>query len=325
MPRIVPDVHDQIVWLLNETSGNYQNTGSFLPGNATTSLAITNSMIRTGAGLFANNCLQIPGTTNFPSGSSATRNYISGANTVTIAPPITLSCWIQLRSYTTNNNTEFVGKEYRDPTLSGNSWTSPFYSIVLGTVTSNGGGDWFGQVGISSSSNVSFIVTDFPIPLGTWSHIGLTHDGSNLRVYLNGCQCISSGNPTVNTVAASTISYTDGTNGFGPWKCGAIVATGSSNKEEPNIQIQDVRVANVARPLSYFQKVYAAGVLPLVTGTYVSTQFYKLRSYDLSCTPNPLPVVWIDTQVSLANVPASPCGSLTPNFTAPEVLDTWYQ
>lgn len=322
MPRILPDAHDQIIWLLNETSGNYQNTGSFLPGNATTSLAITNTLIRTGTGLFTGNCLQIPGTTNIPTGSSATRNYAAGAQTITINAPITLSCWVNLRSLTTNNNTEFIGKEYRDPSLSGNSWTAPFYAIVMGTLTTNGGGDWFGQVAINSSTNVTFTVTDFPIPLGQWSHIGMTHDGSNLRVYLNGCQCISSGSPTVNTVAASAISYTDGTNGFGSWKTGAIVSTGSSNKEEPNIQIQDIRIANVARTLGYFQKVYAAGALPLPPGGYANTQFYKLRAYDLSCTPNPVPVVWIDTQVSLANAPAFPCSG---PYSPPEVLDTWFQ
>ena len=324
MPRILPDANDLIVWQLSESSGNYHNYGQFLPQNPNTDLVITNSIIQTGTGIFYPNCAQIPGTSNFPTGSSATRNYASGASTVIPNPPLTLSMWIQLRSLTTNNNTEFVGKEYRNPSISGNSWATPFYALVMGTVTTNGGGDWFGQCATSASANATFLVTDFPIPLGTWSHIGMTHDGSNLRVYLNGCQCIASGNPTVNTVSASTLSYTDGTNGFGNWKTGAIIATASGNKEEPNIYIQDIRIANVARPLSYFQKIYAAGALPLAPGAYANVQFYKLRAYDTSC-PSTTPAVWIDTQISLANAPnPSPCGNHSPTYTAPEVIDTWF-
>ncbi len=320
MPRILPDANDQIVWLLNEQTGNYHNTGSLVPNDPSTDLIITNTITRPGCGLFGGNCVVVPGTSNIPAGSSATRNYAAGARTITFNPPFTLSAWINLRSYTTANNTEFIGKEYRDSTIT-TSWAAPFYAVVMGTVTSNGGGDWFGQIAINSSSNVSFVVTDFPIPLGTWSHIGMTYDGSNLRMYLNGCQCISSGNPTVNTVAASSISYTDGTNGFGFWKVGAITATGSGNKEEPNISIQDVRIAKVARPLSYFQRIYQNGILPLLPGTYANQQYYKLRAYDLSCNP-PRYVVWVDTQISLANAPAFPCSG---PYSQPEVLETWFQ
>lgn len=322
MPRFTPDLHDQIVWLLNETSGNYQNAGQFQPGGSLTNLATNNSnMIRTGTGVFTTNCIQVPGTSNFPAGSSATRNYISGANTVTIAAPISVSCWVNLRSYTSSNNTHFIAKEYRDPSISGNSWVAPFQAINISTLTSNGGGDWSAAIATSSSTSVGFTVTDFPIPLGIWSHIGMTYDGANIRAYLNGCQCILNGNPTLNTQGAAALSYTDGTNGFGPWRIGAITSTGSGNKEECNAQVQDVRIANVARPLSYFQKIYSNGALPLLTGTYVSIQYFKLRAYDLSCS-TPTAVVWVDTQVSLANAPAFPCSG---PYSTPEVLDTWYQ
>lgn len=320
MPRILPDTHDQIVWLLNEQSGNYRNTGQLFPNDPATDLVITNTMPRNGCGLFGNNCPVIPGTSNFPAGSSATRNYASGASTITIAPPITVSCWVNLRSYTTNNNTTFIGKEYRDPTLNANGWTAPFYVFNLSTFTGNGGGDWGVSVAINSSTNVTFTVTDFPIPLGIWSHIGLTHDGSNIRVYINGCQCIQNGSPTTFTVAAASLSYTDGTHGFGSWKVGAVIATGSTNKEEPNAQVQDVRVANVVRPLSYFQKIYHAGIMPLISGTYASNQYFKLRAYDTSCV-TPTSVTWVDTQISLANAPPFPCSG---PYTAPEVLETWY-
>lgn len=320
MTRINPDFNDQIVWLLNETSGPYRNTGALSPNNATTDLTITNTITRTGAGLFGGNCVQLPGSTNFPTGSSSTRNYAAGAKTVTIAPPMTLSCWVYLRSYTTSNNSTIIAKEYRDSGIT-TGWSAPFHAISIQTLTSNGGGDWTVNVAINTTTQVQLTVTDFLIPLQTWSHIGITHDGTAIRAYLNGCQCIYySGATQLNSTAAATISYTDGSNGLGFWKVGAITATGSGNREEANAQIQDVRIASIARPLSYFQSVYGAGVLPNIPGRTAANQLFKLRAYDTSC-PTPTAVVWIDNQISLANAPAFPCSG---PYTNPEVLDTWF-
>jgi len=321
MTRINPDANDQLVWLLNETSGAYRNTGVLSPNNAATDLSITNTMIRTGAGLFGGNCPQVPGTSNFPTGSSATRNTIGGANAITVAPPLTVSCWVNLRSYTTAQNQTIFAKEYRNPSISGNTWLTPFNCFMIGVGTGNGGGDWFVSHAQNTSTQVIFTVTDFPIPQGVWSHIGFTHDGSAVRVYLNGCQMIYySGATQLNTVATVGLSYTDGTNGFGPWRVGAITSTGSANKEEGNVQVQDARVASIVRPLSYFQAVYAAGVLPTIPGRTAANQYFKLRAYDTSCV-TPTAVTWVDTQVSLANAPVFPCSG---PYTNPEVLDTWF-
>ncbi len=319
MPRIVPDLFDQIVWPLTETSGAYRNVGVLSPNDTTTDLTVTNTITRTGNGIFGN-CPQFPATSNFPSGSNSTRNYAAGAKTITIAPPLTLSCWVYLRQFTTAAAQNIIGKEFRDSSIT-SSWTTPFYAISIDVLTSNGGGDWFITVANTVSTRATLSITDFPIPLGVWSHIGMTHDGSAIRAYLNGCQCIYySGATQLNSTASSTIVYTDGSNGFGNWKIGAITHTGSANKEEPMANIQDVRIANIARPLSYFKHIYNVGVLPLRSGELTSGQFFKLRAYDTSC-PTPTPVTWVDTQVSLANAPAFPC---TGPYTTPEVLDTWY-
>lgn len=321
MPRIAPDLNDQLIWPLTETSGAYRNVGQYLPNDPSTDLSITNSVTRTGAHVFGGNCPQIPSTSNFPSGSSATRNYLSGASSVLITPPITLSFWVYLRSYTSSNAQGLVYKEYRDPILNANGWTSPFKAIGVTVFSTNNGQDWGGHVAIDSSTQAIFTVTDFPIPLGVWSHVGMSYDGTNIRSYLNGCQMIRySGGVQTNTFPAAALSYTDGTHGYGDWKIGGVSATGSSTKEEPSANIADVRIANVARPLSYFKKVYESGALPLRSGAFTSAQYYKLRAYDLSC-PTPTAVVWIDTQISLANAPAFPCSGL---YSDPEVLETWY-
>lgn len=320
MTRLNPDNNDQIVWLLNETSGVYRNTGVLSPNDSTTDLTITNTIIRTGAGLFGGNCPQFPGTSNFPTGSSATRNYAAGAKTINIAPPITISCWVHLRSYTNVNNQMIIAKDFRDHTIT-SSWANPLVSIMIGTGTGNGGGDWFVRCAPNDSTINALTVTDFPIPLGQWSHVGMTHDGTSLRAYLNGNQCIYySGSTQLNTFPSPGIDYTDDVNGFGSWRVGAIAATGSSNKEEPNAQIQDVRIANIVRPLSYFQSIYALGTLPTIPGLASANQYFKLRAYDTSC-PTPTAVVWVDTQISLDNAPAFPC--IGP-YTNPEVLDTWF-
>lgn len=322
MPRIAPDLFDQLVWTLTEQSGPYRNTGQLTPNDPSTDLTIVNSITRTGTGIFTTNCVQLPGNSNVPPGSSATRNNIIGANTITIAPPITVSLWVNLRSYRTDQNQTLFAKEYRNPSLSGNSWVTPFNTFMIGTATTNGGGDWFVAHATNSSTQVVFTVIDFPLPYQNWAHIGFTHDGSNVRCYLNGCQMIYySGSTQLSTLATTGLSYTDGTNGFGPWRVGAIQSTGSGSKEEGNCQVADIRVANVVRPLSYFKKIYAAGALPTPNGGGVGARYFKLRAYDLSCS-TPTYVVWVDTQVSLANAPAFPCSG---PYSQPEVLQTWFQ
>lgn len=313
MARVPPDSNDILVWYLNETSGNYQNTGSVLPSNPQTELAITNT-VRSGNGVFGESCLYIPGNENFPSGSSSTRNYAAGAKNFNPNPPYTVSCWVWVRSYPSGNSVNLVSKLFRDNAII-NTYTTPFNAIQIQILS---GGNWAVNIASTTSALTTFTITEFPIPLFQWCHIGMTHDGTGIRAYLNGCQCNFYVSSTLNNkVNVATQVYTDGVNGFGPWYVGAIPATGSSNKEEANYMIQDVRVANVARSLEYFQGIYKTGVLPFDLVNV--TQYYKLRSYDTSCA-EPTSVVWIDTAIRLDNVPAGPCSG---TYTDPEVLDTW--
>jgi hypothetical protein len=322
MGRVTPDGYDIIVWRLDETSGAYRNTGTQSPNSSTTDLTVQNSVDRNGNGLFGDPCANFPGVGNFPTGSSATRNSAFGANTINPAYPITVSAWVNVRSYSTTFTSTLVGKQYRDTGIT-NTWSTPFHALGISLTTANSGLSWFVSCATSSSTRLIYQIDDFPIPLQQWCHVGLTYDGYTLKAFLNGCQCITVTSGTINAGLASggsgvPISYTDGTNGFGPWVIGALTATGSSNKEEAPYQIQDVRIASIARPLSYFQQIYKFGQLPI--SLVDATQYYKLRVFDTSCT-EPTPIIWIDTEVSLVNLPVTPCSGV---FSPLEVLDTWF-
>ncbi len=313
MARLPPDANDGYVWLLNETSGAYKNTGRVLPGSASTDLTISGTVIRTATGIFGDNCAYFPGVGNYPSGASATRNYISGAHNINPVPPFTISAWIYLRNYQSSNTTQFLNKHYRDPSLV-SSWTTPFISIGFSILASNGGGDWQSHIATSTSTFATRIITDFPIPTHQWCHIGLTHDGTAVRLYLNGILTITySGGTQLTSTSTVAPVYNSPP---GPWVLGAIAATGSSNKEEANLAIQDFRIANVVRPLTYFQLVYNLGVFPRNFSNLV--RYYKLRAYDTSCEEVTF-VEWVDTEISLANAPTFPC---TGPYSTPEVIDT---
>lgn len=319
MAFLAPDEHDILRWKLDETIGVYRNTGTLLPNNASTDLTVVNAVDRVSTGILGLPCPNFPGTNNFPTGSSATRNSIIGAKTINPTFPITLSCWVNLRFYSTANNATLIGKQFRDTAIT-NTWTAPLHALNITLLTTNGGQSWRVEVANSTTTKLTFTIDDFAIPLQQWSHIGLTYDGYALKAYLNGCECIyySSGVQPLVVGVGAPIVYTNGTDGYGDWVAGAITATGSANKEEANYMIQDIRVANIARTPTYFKTAYTLGASPVSVSA--ATQYYKLRAYDSSCATD-TPVTWIDTEISLVNAPAFPCEGPYINL---EILSTWF-
>lgn len=209
--------------------------------------------------------------------------------------------------------------------------------------TTSSGGTGIFTTTIGSSPNRTFIIE--------WRNITFSGNGGTanyeLKLFENstsfeflyttstantsGCIGVQSAAGTASTIfsnsttlpAANTRLIFTPTAGSNPggWFIGAVppyLVTSSTNKEEGNYMIQDIRIANVARPLSYFREIYKIGILP--TSLSSATQYYKLRAYDLACS-TPTPVVWVDTSVSLDNAPAFPCGG---PYSDVEVLDTWF-
>jgi hypothetical protein len=78
-----------------------------------------------------------------------------------------------------------------------------------------------------------------------WIHIGLTYDGANVQLYVNGRLVASAAN-------TGTISY----DANGPWIIGCPPAGTDQNFYG---RIHDLRIADIARPLSWFQGVYTNG------------------------------------------------------------------
>lgn len=59
-----------------------------------------------------------------------------------------------------------------------------------------------------------------------------------------------------------------------------------------------------------------SGGLPIV----IATRYYKLRAWDYTCVGTPQSVTWIDTSISTAAAPSSPCGGVLSNLT---VIASW--
>lgn len=235
MTRVSPDGYDKIVWVCNDSSNStlINNTGFF--GNAGDLDTKNLNPVLGGQGFFSDG-LYLPG-------STVNRDYFSGA--VTFQPSnISVSLWVYCRSYTgATSNAAFVGKLYRDNTF----WISPFYSIYLGL--SGTAGNWQSGIAVNTILRTTTIsAAQHPFPLNTWAHVGMTYDGVTLLTYINGIQ-----------IGSSTLNLPIDYGSSGVWFLGAIPPT-AANTDEGAFTINDVRIADIVRPLSYFQNIYSAGV-----------------------------------------------------------------
>lgn len=297
--RTAPDNSDLVVWKLDESAGTFVNssTSPSAPSHANSDLStISGTIVRQQVSPFAgtglNSALQFTATN-----SGAPRNFISGASTFEPTSPITISWWMNLRSYNTNGAVQHIVNKQNTAGV----WSGVTFSV------------WTMQnqsVGSSTYSIYSNGITSTPtywtMPLNNWSHVGVTYDGSTVINYLNG-------NLVQQYAGTGAINY----GGHGPWFIGSI-PSGSGSPEESAVSVCDVRIANVVRNQSYFQNIYQQATLNNTGTISVVSTFYKMRAYDLYYTTTPF--YWTDSVVSYANAPASPSGwGLGPI----EIMDSW--
>jgi len=166
---------------------------------------------------------------------------------------MSVTFWINLRDYVDTGSGDnyqfFVTKAYYT-----NSWSNPYITLAVYLDTA-ADGSWHIDVTTTAGGRSDTVIGNdraFPRSVG-YSLVGLTFDGSTLNAYLNG--------ELVQTVTGFSSSLDYG--GSGPWIVGSIPSflSGASTKQEPCAIIQDVRIANIARPLSYYQNMYRLGAL----------------------------------------------------------------
>lgn len=237
MVRVAPDSNDVLVLPLNDGPVHHLNKGTETNADWT----FYGGTVSKAAGILDMetdfNAIYIPG-----SNITGTRSGTGGANDVLVSPNISLSGWVFLRKYPPSYG-ELFNKQYFI-----NGWSSPFLTFgfqMLNTV--DGRCDLY----ITTDGTLRVISSSFayPLPLGKWFHLGGTWDGTNLIMYMNG-------NVYASGTFAGTISYPSaGTRG--QWYAGGILST--TNQEAPAI-IQDIRLANITRPQSYFANIAHQGL-----------------------------------------------------------------
>lgn len=240
MPRIPPDGYDVLVLPLNDSGSTYVNQGT--SGAADNWTAYGQPTV--GQGL-----LNINGSTNaiyIPSSFliSSVRNGAGGANDTLVTPNISLSGWVFVRKYPTIPG-EVFNKQYFL-----NGWSNPFLTFGFQFHTTQDG-----QIDLYITLNgtlqtVLRTPTSYTLPVQRWCHLGGTWDGTTMRMYINGSLATSAN-------YSGTIDY--GSSGRGQWYVGGI--PGSSTNQESAIIVQDIRVANIARPQSYFATIYYNGFI----------------------------------------------------------------
>lgn len=226
--RYTPTDSNTIInWKFDESGSPYSNSGSGSALNLTT---------------FTGTPASVTGIFNKGLGCAGT--ILSTGNSTVNEPnatAVTVSAWVKARSYAAYGT--IVNKSYRND----NSWTSPFVSLYL-SLTNIGDGSW--APAITTTGGVLTQPTQggvFRIPLGEWTLLAFTYDGSNLRSYINGAL-------SGTTAIASAIDY--GTHG--PWDVGGVSNAGTGQYWDG--LIDDVRIESVVRSQAYLEAMYKNGI-----------------------------------------------------------------
>ena len=233
--RVAPDGNDIIVWMCDDPANSavIASTGS---AGSVGNLAVSYGSPRTGVPGIFGDALHVP--------ASAASGYHTANDTAAISPtlepafPVTFSGWVLLKSGPSSNSAVFA-KSYR---LANQGWSNPFHMNGMYLVSGGvfGGTDW-GAVLIVGGSDVT-LNSARRFNYNRWHHFGWTYDGTVFILYQDGDE-------VARVAQSGAIDYGN----HGPWYMGGNYISGG---ELSSVIIQDCRVANVARPASYFKNVF---------------------------------------------------------------------
>lgn len=236
MPRIAADANDVFVMFLNDGPTTHVNTGTAGTAGNWTDYGNPISGVQ---GLLGD-AMYMPSSYISPN-----HDGCGGGNDILVTPNISMSGWVYVRRQP-NYFPEIFNKQYFL-----NGWSNPFLSFGIQMDNGSNGG-WTFYLTTAGVLHSVGMGAAHPMPQSRWCHVGGTWDGTTLTAYLNGS---SVGNANF----TSAIDY--GTLGNrGQWYSGAV--PGSGTIQGPPILVQDVRVANVVRPQSYFANIYYNGFVP---------------------------------------------------------------
>lgn len=235
MARVAPDSNDVMVIALSEAGPTRTNTGTAGTAGNWTDYGHPFTGVQ---GLYSD-AMYIPSSylVNAADGSG-------GANDILVTPNVSLSGWIYVRRYT-NYAGEIFNKQYFL-----NAWNNPWLTFGFQFNTSNDGQcDLYITIG-GTLQSVLRTPAQWPIPARVWTHIGGTWNGTTMKFYINGT-LVTSANYT------GTIDY-NSSSARGQWYVGGIPGN-PANQTSPII-VQDIRIANIERPQSYFANIYNKGM-----------------------------------------------------------------
>lgn len=195
------------------------------------------------------------------------RDYIQGLTGFHPAAPLTCSIWIKPHGFSVGRAESIFMCEWL-PGWSGDTnnfvlgdgpWTSPFVSLQL-YFTSDNDGSWGATVtigGVAHSLDCRTNVNGFRervLPRdGIWNHLGFTYDGFFLTLFCNGLRGPTS---QISSPGFGAVDYNLGT---GLWVFGGNRSS-LAGLDRLSASISEFRVANIARPISYFEQMYASNL-----------------------------------------------------------------